>query len=423
MSEFDKVIGYKSIKFELERMCDVLKNFDKYKALGVKQPTGIMLYGDAGLGKTLMATCFVKESGWNCFVCRKDKSDGYFVKEIKRVYDEAVKNQPAIVLLDDFDKFSNEYDNKSNTEEFVTVQSCIDATKGNRVFTFATANRRHCFPDSLLRMGRFDKVIQVKAPEYEDAKAIIKYYLSQKVSTEVVDVEEVAKILGCTSCAVLENVVNEAAIYAGARNKAGIDMEDVVSACMRVIFEAPESLSFDKEKGIEKIAYHEAGHTVVAEILEPNSVNIVSVLKHDGDIGGVTSLTRADNYWQEKTLMENRVTCLLAGKAATEIVYGEVDTGVCSDVDRARKIVRRFYEEFSTNGFEYFCDFGKELSDNLKAGLENAMAKDLAKFYEKAKVILFENRKLLDEIAKLLVENKTIRQKHILEVKKKLEMC
>ena len=423
MSEFDKVIGYKSIKFELERMCDVLRNFDRYKALGVKQPSGFMLYGDAGLGKTLMANCFIKESGWNCFVCRKDMGDEDFVKEIKKVYDEAAKNQPAIVLLDYFDKFSNEYDHKSNTEEFVTVQSCIDQTKGNRVFTFATANRTHCFPESLLRAGRFDKVIKVRAPEYEDAKAIIKYYLSQKVSTEKVDVDEVAKILGSASCAELENVINEAAIYAGAKEKSIIDMDDIVSACMRVIFQAPESLSAEKQKGIEKIAYHEAGHTVVAEFLEPNSVNLVSVLKHDSDIGGVTSLTRAENYWQEKVLMENRVICLLAGKAATEIVYGEVDTGVCSDVDRARRIVRRFYEEFSTNGFEYFCEFGKELSDNLKAGLENTMAKDLAKFYEKAKDILFENRKFLDEIAKLLVENKTIRQKHILEVKKKLEMC
>ena len=100
MSEFDKVIGYESIKFELKRVCDVLKNFQKYSKIGVKQPTGILLYGAAGLGKTLMANVFIKESGWNVYVCRKDKPDGDFVDEIRNIYKKAEEHQPAIVFLD-----------------------------------------------------------------------------------------------------------------------------------------------------------------------------------------------------------------------------------------------------------------------------------------------------------------------------------
>jgi cell division protease FtsH len=108
MSEFDKVIGYEAIKFELKRVCDVLKNFEKYEKLGVKQPTGILLHGNAGVGKTLMATVFNKETNWNVFVCRKDKPNGDFVNQIKNTYEQAEKNQPAIVFLDDMDKFANE---------------------------------------------------------------------------------------------------------------------------------------------------------------------------------------------------------------------------------------------------------------------------------------------------------------------------
>ena len=142
MSEFDKIIGYESIKFELKRVCDVLRDFEKYESFGVQQPTGIMLYGEAGLGKTLMAKSFIKESGWNSFICRKDKPNGDFVKEIKNIYKKAEENQPAIVFLDDMDKFSNEDDNHRNSDEFITIQSCIDEMKGKKIFTLATANSK-----------------------------------------------------------------------------------------------------------------------------------------------------------------------------------------------------------------------------------------------------------------------------------------
>lgn len=180
MNEFDKIIGYKDIKAELIRLCDVLKNNEKYKALGVTPIGGLLLNGDPGVGKTLMANCFIKESGRKAFVCRKNKPDGEFVNGIKNVFTEATENAPSIVFLDDMDKFANEDNYHRNAEEYVTVQSCIDEAKGKDVFVLATTNGTNNLPDSLLRAGRFDTVINVDAPKGEDAVEIVKYYLAQK---------------------------------------------------------------------------------------------------------------------------------------------------------------------------------------------------------------------------------------------------
>ena len=161
MSEFDKVIGYEDAKMELKRFCDVLRNPEKYTKLGVTMPSGILLCGEPGLGKTLMARCFIAESGCRVFTLRKEKPNGDFVNQIKETFEKAKTDSPSIVFLDDMDKFANEDDMHRDAEEYVTVQSCIDACKGHGIFTLATVNDKHCLPDSLLRAGRFDKVIEL----------------------------------------------------------------------------------------------------------------------------------------------------------------------------------------------------------------------------------------------------------------------
>ena len=423
MSEFDKIIGYESIKFELKRICDVLKNYDKYEKLGVKQPGGILLHGDVGLGKTLMAKAFAKETCWNIYILRKGKPNGDFVKEISEIYETAKNNQPAIVILDDLDKYSNEDESHRNSDEFITVQSCIDEMKGLKVFTIATTNQKDAFPKSLLRAGRFDKVIKVEKPKGEDCKKIIEYYLSQKKYIANLDIAEIAKILDYSSCAELESVVNEAGIYAGSQNKEVIDTDDVIRACMRIIFKAPETLSKDNQNNIEMIAYHEAGHAVINEILEPNSVNLLSVRKYEGDIGGITSSSQCENYFYKTKNMENRVISLLGGKAATEIVYGEVDVGSQSDMDRAFAIVRRFVEDYCMFGFNTYMYKYIDHSDNFFGVQENQISLEISRYYQEAKKILVENREFLDELAKALVEKQTLRAKDIKNIKQKLNIC
>jgi cell division protease FtsH len=142
MSEFDKVIGYEDIKMELKRYCDVVKNPEKYRKLGVQTPSGILMHGNPGLGKSLMAKCFIAESGRKVFTLRKNQSDGDFVNTIRETFEKAKQAAPCIVFLDDMDKFANEDREHPDAEEYVAVQAGIDECKGSEVFLLATVNDR-----------------------------------------------------------------------------------------------------------------------------------------------------------------------------------------------------------------------------------------------------------------------------------------
>ena len=421
MSEFEKIKGYKSIKVELERICDVLKNTEKYTKLGVTTPGGLLLYGDPGVGKTLMANCLMKESGRKVFTCRKDKPDGEFVKSIKKIYSEASKNTPCIVFLDDMDKFENEDEFHPDADAYVAIQSCIDEYKGFDIFTLATANFISKLPNSLMRAGRFDKKIEIENPRNDDAVEIVSYYLSQKSNVKNVDARLVAKILNGSSCAELETVINEAGLYAGYENKEFIEMDDIVKSCLRVLYDAPESLSREEDDVKEQLAYHEAGHAVISDILEPGSVSIVSIKKHDGTIGGLTGHESKDKYFLSKTLMENRVMTLLAGRAGTEIVYGETDVGAGGDIQRAFKIVERFVDDYAEFSFSNY-NFGDDPSNSILAKNESAVSNEISRYYNKVKSILIKNRGFLDAVAKALVEKQTLLDSDIQEIKKNFEI-
>lgn len=417
IKEFDSIIGYTEEKSELERICDIMRDPEKYRKLGVTTPRGILIEGDPGLGKTLMAKCFIKASGRKTFTCRKDRPDGDFVDEIKRIFEEAKKEAPSIVFLDDMDKFANEDFHHRNAEAFVTIQSCIDECRDHEVFVLATANELDCLPDSLLRAGRFDKILEIETPGYEDAVKIVRHYLSQKKYVSDVDVEEITSILNGRSCAELETVINEAGIYAGFAGKESIEMEDIVKACLRVIFSAPEADNCEKAY-LDEVAYHEAGHAVVHEVLEPGTIYLISVATYSGDIGGVTSYSQDDNYYKDKKFMENRVKAVLGGRAASEIVFGKTDTGANSDLHRAFDLVTRFIDNYCTYGFSMFqnCNTGAGLNDRK----DLAVSVEMERFYMETKRILIENRAFLDALAKELMEKKTLLKKDIERIRKGL---
>lgn len=416
MSEFDKIVGYNDIKKELVRICDVIKNSEKYQVLGVALLGGLLLDGAPGVGKTLMANCFINESGLKAFVCRKNKPDGEFVNVIKSTFDEASKNAPSIVFLDEMDKFANEDSYHKNAEEYVTIQSCIDEVKGKGVFVIATTNGTRNLPDSLLRVGRFDTVINVDFPSKQDAIDIVKYYLLTKKSVADVNVEDVARLLAGKSCAELETVINMAGQYAGYHNKQHIDMEDITKACLRVIYDAPESSTPHNKTVLERIAYHEAGHAVVAEMLESGSVDLVTVRKNTGNIGGFTCYRTPDEYWISQRHMENRVIAILAGKAATEIVFGEVDTGANDDLHRAFEIVTRFVDDYCSYGFGYWeSRFSSSTRLNRK---EDRITADMEKYYAAAKKLLLENRTFLDNLARRLQQKDTLVYSEIDKIKR-----
>ena len=404
--DFESIIGYKAIKLELSRILDQLKHPEKYAELGVTEPHGLLMHGVPGVGKSTMARCIVEASGRRTFVCRKDKSNGDFVNEIVRMFDEAAESEPSIILLDDLDKFANEDERHCDAEEFVTVQSCIDKVKDKRVFVVATANNIRKLPGSLTRPGRFDHILELHSPEGQDAEDIVAFYLSKKSYVADMDVKRIARLLEGRSCAQLETVINQAGAYAAFEGKKQVEMSDMIKAILRIVFEAPES--FDKDPStLPLTACHEAGHALVAELLQPDSVNLVTVLNHDSYAAGIISLHRDDGYFHHKKMMENRVMCLLAGKAAVEICYGAIDTGANSDLHRAFDIVHRFVDHYCSFGFSQFV-FDQTSSNEVLDRRDSRVAAEMEHYYAQTKQLIVENKDKLDKLIARLVEEKTL---------------
>ena len=413
---FESIIGYKSIKLELSRILDQLIYPQKYAALGVTEPHGLLLHGAPGVGKSTLANCFVESCNRKVYICRKDKSNGDFVDEIVRIFDEAEKNAPSVILLDDLDKFANEDERHRDTEEFVTVQSCIDKVKNKQVFVVAPPNNLKKLPDSLIIAGRFDSVLFLRCPEGKDAEDIVAFYLSKKSFVSDMDVKQISRLLQGRSCAELETVVNQAGVYAAFDGRDQVEMRDMIKAILRIIFKAPESFEEDA-RALPLVACHEAGHALVAELLEPGSVNLVTALNHDSFAAGMASIHRDEFYFYSKEMMETRVMYLLAGKAATEICYGVVDTGANSDLSRAFDIVHRFVDDYCSYGFNKFV-FSSSPSDEVLDRRDSRVATEMENYYNKVRRLLVENRAKLDEITKRLIEEKTLLGNQVQEILK-----
>lgn len=419
MRELDKVIGYESIKEEMYRIIDILKNPKKYAALGVTIPKGLLLEGNPGIGKTLMAKAFIKEVGWKSYVVRKDRSDGDFVDYIRKVFEEAADNTPAIILLDDMDKFANTDRFHRDAEEYVTVQSCIDDVKDKNVFVIATSNSMRDFPDSLIRRGRFDKIFGMNFPKNEDAKKIITYYLNDKKVSEYIDVEELVRFSEGHSCADLESVINEAGIYAGYKNNAFIEQDDLKMACLREFYNISISDNDDSSlNSLRRRAVHEAGHAVVAEILIPGLVTFASIYSVRNRIGGMVLCRKDDDFYEDYKNQEIDIMIDLGGKAATEIVMNEVDMGSNKDLGSAYNSVARLLDNNSAYDFQSWCH-GDETSERVYDHLDDVKGAEMARYYLKVKQILGKNRAFLDELIEQLMEKKLLSYKDITPIREK----
>lgn len=409
MKSFEKIIGYEKEKMELIRLCDTMKNKQKYIDLGIELPQTLLIYGEPGLGKTLMAKTLVEESGSNSFSCKKDKPDGEFVSTITNVFEQAIEKQPSIIFLDDMDKFAEDNLNiNSNKEEFVTIQTCLEKIKGKDIFVVATANNINILPESLLRAGRFGRQIKVDVPSKKDSVKIISYYLKNKKVASDVDAETIANILDKKSCAVLENVINEAGIVAAFSGHNEIKIEHITDAILRVVLKTIENERENPEN--EKIvAYHEAGHAVMS-ILCGSEVGIMTIKKF-GNTGGVCRRYGYSKTYEGIKEFKNEIMILLAGKASVEIQYNEPDLGVESDMEQAKDEIRYALEKLCLFGFEYMYDCGdyikKQCFERQKA-IMNKMTELVNNWYEECKQILIQNKSLLDKLANLLLAKKTL---------------
>lgn len=419
MSAFDKVIGYEKEKEELYQLCDMAKNPEKYAALGVKLPRGILLHGMPGVGKTLLASALVEEMGRICYICRKDKANDAFIDTIKNVFAKAKANAPSVIFLDDLDKFASDSDSR-NPEELIAVQSGIDAVKGTDVFVVATANDIRELPYSLRRAGRFDRILEIYPPNRREATEIVRHYLSDKKVAADVTAESVARLMDGNSCAALESVLNEAGIYAGFENKSEIGREHIVRAVLRDIFDADESVNEMSAVAKEEVAYHEAGHAVAALAFDSESVGLISVRPSKSDARGVVQIFKSENYFGSYERMRERVIALLAGKASVELKYGRLDVGAGSDIDRASAIVQRFITDYAASGFALFhpdnhYNLTSELHDDKIITERGAM---LTRCYEEAKEVLRKNWPFVEKLAAALVEHDTLVFEEIAELRK-----
>ena len=402
MSKFDAVIGYRAIKQELLEICDMMKNPDVYRKLGAGMPRGILLHGDPGVGKSMMASAFLDECGLTSYVLRRTKSDGDFINEIKQTFTDAAEHEPSVILLDDMDKFASEEGRK---EEFSVVQACIDEVKDKQVFVIATANSTRDMPSSLTRAGRFDRKIEVKIPSGQDAVDIVHYYLKSKTLSEDVDFTDVAKMMSRKSCAELEVVINEAAIYSGFERSEKVCMRHLVRAFLRTYFRSNEAAPWEQldEKKRKKLAYHEAGHAAVAELLKPNSVGIISI--HSGiefaTKGFVGMCERIDSD-------EDQIALSLAGKIASEMMLGEVDKGAFRDIERAIYMIREELCGSGSFGMELVTHFKEDMSETKHVLQENCIKSELERQKYRAMKLLTEHRAFFEAIVKELMQKETL---------------
>ncbi len=420
MSAFDKVIGYEKEKEELIQLCDMAKHAEKYAALGVTLPRGVLLHGVPGVGKTLMASALVEEMGRKSFVLRKDKSIQDFVDEIGKTFARAKEAAPSVIFLDDLDKFASD-SNSRNPEELIAVQSGIDEVKSCDVFVIATANEIRELPSSLRRPGRFDRILKICSPNRREAAAIVRHYLTGKKVAQEVTAESIARLMDGNSCAALESVLNEAGIYAGYENKPEIGREHIVRAVLREIFEADESVNEMSAAEKEEVAFHEAGHAVAALAFDPEGVGLISVRPSKSDARGVVQIFKSEDYCGSYNKMHERVISLLAGRAAVELKFGRTDVGATSDIERAAFIAERFVTDYGMSGFELLRPDNRTLTaeghDERVVVGRNAM---LARCYEEAKDVLRRNWAFVEKLAAALVERDTLVFEEIDELRREM---
>ena len=404
MDNFSKIIGYEKEKEELKRTADMLKNSEKYLRRSVTIPNALLLYGVPGTGKTVMAKAMIAESGLPCFSCIKNTHNGEFVNNIRKTFKEAMENAPAIVFLDDMDKFAEDnLDVNCNKEEFAVIQASLEDVRGKGVFVLATANDIDNLPRSLMRSGRFGRKMEIKTPNLKDATLIIEGYLNEISCEKELESSTLSLILSGKSCSTIECVINEARMLAVYDNSDVITKEHFVHSIMRVsenLIESPMTNSELKKR----VAYHEIGHAIV-DYFNGSKISLISILGYGNGNGICQIFDNTIDYSFDR--VKQRACALLAGKAAIKIAFDEEDMGVESDLEIAMQEIREAIEKKCGDGFEYgYClrGWNKKQAYGRMDKVTNR-AYDIAReCYEKALNRLKNNVGLLHKIAEHLIE-------------------
>ena len=405
MDKFDeKVIGYDSIKETLRQIADVLKRPEAYKEKGVSMPRGLLMESAPGLGKRLMASILMEESGRKSFVFRRINEGNTFLGEMKDIFDVAKEEAPSILLLEDLNLYVES--NSPYAPEWACLQACIDETSDADIFVIATTNDTRYMPQSLLRPGRFDYILNLNPPVGKTAENIVSYYLRDKNLAKDVQISDIVKAMPQVSCATLETVMNLAAINSVYRDHAHVQKEDIIDALLKVVYNLRKADCEEDPQEHQMIAVHEAAHAVVGEVLHSGSIGIITIRGSHGAIGGMESGFAV--YAKSEEEFQDEIIKTLAGKAGTALIYGIMDIRAAADIKKADQLLDIWLCHFAGGGFSGVEPSENRLSEPRLSYNEAIKSAKLEELYRRAYKILYDNRDFLLAVQKELLEHETL---------------
>lgn len=431
---FDDVAGADEEKAELEEVVEFLKDPRKFSAVGARIPKGVLLVGPPGTGKTLLARAVAGEAGVPFFSISGSDFVEMFVgvgaSRVRDLFENAKKNAPCIIFIDEIDAVGRQrgaglgggHDEREQTLNQLLVE--MDGFGGNEgIIIVAATNRPDILDPALLRPGRFDRQITVDRPDIKGREAVLKVHARNKPLGEDVKLDVIARGTSGFTGADLENLLNEAALLTARKNKKQINMTEVDEAIDRVIAGPAKKSRVVSEDERRLVAYHEAGHVIIGyHLRNAEMVHKVTIIPR-GQAGGYTvMLPKEDRFFATKTDLLDKITGLLGGRVAEELVLGDISTGAHNDFQRATAIARSMITEygmsrlgpmqFGRNQGQVFLgrDIGHErnYSEQIAYEIDQEMQSIITECYDRCKELLIKHRDQLELIAQTLLEVETL---------------
>ncbi|UOQ49496.1 ATP-dependent zinc metalloprotease FtsH [Gracilibacillus caseinilyticus] len=432
---FRDVAGADEEKQELVEVVDFLKDPRKFATIGAKIPKGVLLVGPPGTGKTLLARAVAGEAGVPFFSISGSDFVEMFVgvgaSRVRDLFENAKKNAPCIIFIDEIDAVGRQrgagvgggHDEREQTLNQLLVE--MDGFGENEgIIIIAATNRPDILDPALLRPGRFDRQITVDRPDLKGRQDVLAVHARNKPLADDVELKTIAMRTPGFSGADLENLLNEAALVAARHDKEKIGMEDVDEAIDRVIAGPAKKSRVISKKERNIVAYHESGHTIIGMVLDDaDMVHKVTIVPRGQAGGYAVMLPREDRYFMTKPELFDKITGLLGGRVAEEIIFGEVSTGAHNDFQRATGIARKMVMEYGMSDKIGPLQFGnsngqvflgrdmqneQNYSDAIAYEIDQEVQQFIQTCYERAKQILTENRDKLELVAQTLLEIETL---------------
>ena len=435
---FSDVAGAEEEKQELQEIVDFLKHPKKYTDIGARIPRGVLLVGPPGTGKTLFAKAVAGEANVPFFSISGSDFVEMFVgvgaSRVRDLFEQAKKNMPCIIFIDEIDAVGRQRGaglGGGNDEREQTLNQLLVQMDGfeasSSIIVMAATNRADILDPALMRPGRFDRQIYVNVPDVKGREEIFKVHSRNKPLASDVNFKSLARLTVGFTGADIENVLNESAILAARDNRKLITMKDISEAVNKVEAGPAKKSRLVTETDKRITAYHESGHAIIAKKLGNNTVHEVTIIPR-GQAGGFTiSLPANDDAYMTKQKLLDRITELLGGRAAEEIVIHDISTGASNDIQRASQIARKMVTEWGMSDSignmylgaseEVFLgrDYQQQLnySEEVAAKIDEEIKTIIDKQYQVALSILRENRDIMDAMVKALYEKETIYEDEI----------